>query len=84
MIKFKCGSNGIYDITGIEQLPESRKAVKKPIPVLVWYIMEPFIVETLEGTMCGKPGNWLIQGVKGELYSCDNEIFRNSYKIIED
>lgn len=36
-------------------------------------------VQTLEGTMRGKPTDWLIKGVKGELYPCDHEIFKETY-----
>ena len=37
-----------------------KKAVKKPIPIKCIQINEPFQVETLEGTMMGKKGDWLM------------------------
>lgn len=40
-----------------------KKAGKKPIPVRCIQITEPFEVETLEGVMRGKPGDWLIIGI---------------------
>ena len=36
-------------------------------------------IKTLEGTMTAVPGDWIIRGVQGELYSCKNEIFQASY-----
>lgn len=39
-----------------------------------------FIVGTLEGTMTGRMGDWLIRGVKGEHYPCKDEIFRATYE----
>lgn len=45
-------------------------------------INEPFQVETLEGTMEGKAGDYLMKGVKDELYICEEAIFNSSYKFI--
>lgn len=41
-----------------------------------------FMVGTLEGTMTGKLGDWLIRGVKGELYPCKPEIFEATYEPV--
>ena len=38
-----------------------------------------FIVTTLEGAMTGAKGDWLIRGVKGELYPCKPDIFAATY-----
>ncbi|NCT17051.1 MAG: hypothetical protein COZ75_06350 [Flavobacteriaceae bacterium CG_4_8_14_3_um_filter_34_10] len=66
-----------------KQLPDLafKTAVKKPIPIQCAQIMEPFEVETIEGTMKGKAGDWLMVGVTGELYVCDNAIFNKSYEL---
>ena len=42
----------------------------------------PTEIETLEGVMSVKPGDWIITGVKGERYACDNEIFRLTYEAV--
>ena len=42
-------------------------------------INEPFDVVTTEGLMRGKPGDWVIEGVVGEVYVCPDGIFRQSY-----
>ena len=34
---------------------------------------------TLEGSMTGSLGDWIIRGVKGELYPCKDSIFRMTY-----
>lgn len=39
-------------------------------------------VKTLEGKMHVKVGNYVIQGVNGELYSCDSEIFDKTYEPV--
>lgn len=57
-------------------------ARKKPVLIKCAQIHEPFEVETLEGTMRGQAGDWLMIGVKGEMYPCSNEIFRATYDIV--
>lgn len=37
-------------------------------------------IETLEGVMTGVAGDWIIRGVKGELYPCKPDIFAASYE----
>ncbi|HEY2301817.1 MAG TPA: hypothetical protein VGH66_07985 [Acidimicrobiales bacterium] len=37
-------------------------------------------IRTLEGTMTADPGDWIICGVKGELYPCKPEIFEATYE----
>lgn len=40
----------------------------------------PFIeIDTLEGKMIAKPGDWIIRGVKGEFYPCKPDIFAATY-----
>ena len=56
--------------------------VKKPIPIKAIQINEPFQVRTLEGTFTAKAGDYLVEGIKGELYTCDKEIFEESYQEI--
>lgn len=36
-------------------------------------------IDTLEGTMTARKGDWIIQGVKGELYPCKPDIFSATY-----
>lgn len=37
-------------------------------------------IHTLEGIMRGEPGDWIIKGVKDELYPIKDEIFRKTYE----
>ena len=43
-----------------------------------------FIVVTLEGAMLGLADDWLIRGVKGELYPCKPDIFAATYEPVEE
>jgi hypothetical protein len=59
-----------------------KKAVKKPIPVRVAEIKEPFEVETLEGAFKAKAGDFLIVGPRNEMWAIDREIFLETYDFI--
>lgn len=37
-------------------------------------------IHTLEGTMRGDVGDWIIRGVKGEFYPCKPDIFEATYE----
>ncbi|TXH56942.1 MAG: hypothetical protein E6Q97_05460 [Desulfurellales bacterium] len=41
------------------------------------------LIQTLEGVMCASPGDWIIRGVKGELYPCKPGIFAATYEPVE-
>jgi hypothetical protein len=38
-------------------------------------------VLTLEGTMTSSFGNYIIKGVRGEVYFCDKDIFEETYYL---
>ena len=38
------------------------------------------VIPTLEGNMCAGPGDWIIRGVKGEVYPCKPDIFEATYE----
>lgn len=40
------------------------------------------MVGTLEGFVLADPGDWIIQGVKGELYPCKPDVFGLIYEAL--
>lgn len=42
-----------------------------------------YLIPTLEGTMRFNRGDWLITGVKGEIYPCRADIFAQTYEGAE-
>ena len=40
-------------------------------------------IRTLEGEMEAAPGDWVIRGVKGELYPCKHDVFTATYEEAE-
>lgn len=55
------------------------KFIKLPVEIEAVRIIDRIEIKTLEGILYGKPGDWLITGIEGEKYPCDNEIFRKTY-----
>ena len=41
------------------------------------------LIDTLEGSMIARSGDWIIRGVKGELYPCKPDIFAATYERVE-
>lgn len=60
-------------------MKDAMRYVKKPIPVQARKMKNEFHVKTMEGWVVGKPGDYLIIGIRGEPYPCDAAIFEESY-----
>jgi len=41
-------------------------------------------IKTLEGVMIAKVGDWVIKGVKGEIYPCNPDIFELTYEAVNE
>lgn len=57
----------------VRKLPVQVRAARVPIRI---------VIHTLEGDMRAEPGDWLIQGVSGELYPCKPDIFAKTYEVL--
>lgn len=42
------------------------------------------LIRTLEGEMLARPGDWIIRGVKDEVYPCKADIFSATYEKVEE
>lgn len=40
------------------------------------------LIETLEGNMIAKAGDWIIKDIKGEYYPCKPDIFEATYELV--
>lgn len=40
-------------------------------------------IETLEGTMRADCGDYIIRGIKGEIYPCKPDVFEATYEAVE-
>jgi hypothetical protein len=42
------------------------------------------LISTLEGEMTARPGDWVVKGVKGEVYPVKPDIFEATYEAVEE
>lgn len=42
------------------------------------------MIQTLEGEMRADVGDWIIKGLKGELYPCKPDIFDATYEAVDE
>jgi hypothetical protein len=42
------------------------------------------VIRTVEGDMRANVGDWIIKGVAGEFYPCQDDIFRATYEAVTD
>lgn len=61
-----------------------KKFRKKPVIVEAFQTNEEMKIQTLEGEMTAKPGDWIIRGVNGELYPCKPDVFEKTYEPVDD
>jgi hypothetical protein len=45
---------------------------------------DELLIKTLEGEMTASVGDWIIRGVKGEIYPCKPDIFEETYEPVVD
>jgi hypothetical protein len=70
---------------GGEQSYEMDQLVGGPASGKIHYPEDgTMLVDTLEGSMIARPGDWIIRGIKGELYPCKPDIFAATYDPVED
>jgi hypothetical protein len=53
---------------------------KKPVIVRAYQTPHATVICTLEGNMHADAGDWIIEGVKGEIYPCKPDIFDLTYE----
>lgn len=68
-----------YDEPYTEEFMEFTMSGKTPVSFI-----GDVIIETLEGMMTARPGDWLIKGVQGEMYPCKPDIFEETYEAVEE
>ena len=48
------------------------------------FIGADILVATLEGLMFANETDWILKGVKGELYPCKGDIFEMTYEPVDE
>ena len=81
MIRITRDKEGKHFIAGIPFRPSGFLRYRKKTLAKAMQVMGPFSVETPEGTMEGKAGDWLMVGVNGGMYPCDADVFAKTYEF---
>ncbi len=63
---------------------EIGKYRKKPVIVSAYITETEQVIHTLEGDMTASPGDYIIIGVRGEMYPCKPDIFHETYESVEN
>jgi len=70
---------------GVDDRPEwLLEAVRMGVVEFIPHGQKPpsLAIHTLEGTMTAAIGDWIIKGVRGELYPCNPDIFDATYEAV--
>lgn len=67
----------------VEAAKDQQEFVPRPLRIRAMKMRDPFTVRTMEGTMKGNAGGYLVQGIEGELYPCAADIFERKYKAVK-
>jgi hypothetical protein len=73
----------VLAIVDFDRLPETEEsAAYVDGPGIGHTAMGELEIPTLEGTMTAMPGDWVIRGVKGDVYPCKPDIFEQTYEAV--
>lgn len=71
----------LFDGSNGNEIRETLSSIPPPEGTIVTNpLREQLIVWTLEGPLVASKGDWIIRGIKGELYPCKPDIFEATYE----
>lgn len=82
MTRERRGDNSDWPIWLDKAWQKSRREVGAVFPIKWGSATNRVCIRTLEGVMRVNFGDWIIQGVDGELYACKDSIFRKTYEPV--
>lgn len=68
----------------VKEIPRGHEEAVTLAAQLGAHLNEWGFIETLEGGHLVKPGAWIIQGVAGEFYPCQDGIFQQLYEEVPE
>lgn len=57
---------------------------KKPVVIEAYQTNRCMNIGTLEGVIHANPGDYIITGIRGELYPCKPDIFEATYELVKE
>lgn len=71
----------IKKLADVEGIPKKYK--KKPIIIQAVELIDDVVIDTREGQLVGYAGDYLIEGIEGEIYPCGKDIFHKTYEEVK-
>ena len=65
---------------GVDEVPEWAWSRRNEDITFIFGTMPQLIIKTLEGSMTANYEDYIIKGIKNEIYSCKPEIFNETYE----
>jgi hypothetical protein len=73
-----------FTMNSLQELHELTSVFLKDADIDINYLNDGKIyIETLEGVMTAREGDWIIKGIDGEFYPCKPDIFEKTYELVE-
>lgn len=75
----------VTELYNLEQLNlPILQCMKKPIVIRAIELKSDIKIHTREGVLMGYEGDFVLEGIEGEIYPCDRNIFLKTYNIVKD
>lgn len=78
---FHCSTLLSYASNNWKLLPEWVKADYESGNII--FLADSISINTLEGTMIAEKDDFVIRGIKGEIYPIKSDIFKESYDLVD-
>lgn len=75
-IKYRIWEGGVYELSEGQLYDKGLRFVKP--------VKSQIVVETLEGRYEVTPGDWIVTGIKGEIYPVKPDIFEQTYERLNN
>lgn len=72
----------VIEATRFDPSGENGKQIARKSGIAYDEIEGTLRIHTLEGVMVAYPGDWIITGIKGEIYPCKPDIFEATYEAV--
>lgn len=72
------------DIESLEEIEKLKGSDFTKEEKLQFLLHEQLLIQTLEGPLTASLGDYIVKGVRGELYPVKPDIFEETYDIVSD
>ena len=63
---------------------ERRTFRKRPVVVSAWRSVTETTLDNVVGSLCCDAGDWIVTGIRGEVYPCKPDVFADTFDPLPD